>query len=186
MIKNQIRGIGIDDCPFDLKRDKHTYLLGVIYRGNNILVNVLKTEIEIDGLEATDKISNMIRNSKYYDQLRVIFLSGVTFGGFNIVNIKELYAKLEIPVIVIMDREPDFQSIKSALKNLSYPDLRWSFILNAGQLYSFQNKERRGKIFFQFTGVTYDVAVNLINNFQLKSMIPEPLRVAHIIAKIFK
>ncbi|MHA1754409.1 MAG: endonuclease dU, partial [Candidatus Odinarchaeia archaeon] len=61
MIKNQIRGIGIDDCPFDLKRDKHTYLLGVIYRGNNILVNVLKTEIEIDGLEATDKISNMIR-----------------------------------------------------------------------------------------------------------------------------
>ena len=46
----------------------------------------------IDGLDATQKLADMINGSPHRHQLRLVMLNGVTFAGFNIVDIKKLYA----------------------------------------------------------------------------------------------
>ena len=52
---------------------------------------VLRSDITKDGLDATDVICNMIKKSKHYGQIRVVMLDGITYGGFNVVDIEEAY-----------------------------------------------------------------------------------------------
>ena len=184
MVKELIRALGIDDCPFQLREDMHTRLVGVIYRGNSILEDVLSTTIEVDGLDSTDKIIEMIKHSKFSDQLRVIFLSGITFGGFNTVNIKELYNSLKIPVIVILDKKPNYEKIKLGASRIRNYERIIELINIAGNVVEIQTF--KGRVYFQISGVESDKAVNLITIFQGTSKIPEPLRAAQLIAKIFK
>jgi endonuclease V-like protein UPF0215 family len=186
MVKNEIRSIGIDDSPFKMGKDGETNLVGVIYRGKNHFKDVLKTHIKIDGDDSTIKIVNMIRKTKYFSQIKVIFLSGITFGGFNTVDINSLFNETKIPVIVILEKEPDYEKIKSALKKISNSEKKWDITKKTGQVFKLEDKEKKGKIYFQFTGTSYKEAIDFIRKFQFRSNIPEPVRVAHLIAKILK
>ena len=88
-IKREIRVLGVDDGPFT-PHQGYAPVVGVVFRGGYWLDGVLSTKVKVDGFDATDKISSMIVESPHYRQVRVMMLDGVTFGGFNIVNIKEL------------------------------------------------------------------------------------------------
>ena len=63
---------------------------------------VISTHITIDGNDATDSLIEMVNKSRHQDQLGVIMLDGITFGGFNIVDIKKVFQETGVPVIVIM------------------------------------------------------------------------------------
>ena len=80
-IKDKIRVIGIDDAPFIPHTKGDALIFGVITRGNFRIEGVEQTMIKIDGMDATEKISKMIMTSNHYDQIRVILLYGITFGG---------------------------------------------------------------------------------------------------------
>ena len=77
---------------------------------------VLRSDITRDGLDATEVISTMIKNSRHYSQLRVVMLDGITYGGFNVVDIEELYRETGLPVIVVMRAYPDFEKIRADLR----------------------------------------------------------------------
>ena len=117
-IKPEIRVLGIDDGDFSHHEKGTVDIVGVVFRGGYWLEGIMRTEIEVDGLDATEKIVTMIKGSPHYKQLRVIMLDGVTFAGFNFVNIRELFEKVRLPVIVIVREKPNFMDIKRALKHL--------------------------------------------------------------------
>ena len=131
-IKNEIRILGIDDGPFDLYNDKTTIIIGAIFRGGTWLDGILKTEVEIDGSDATNKIAGMVRETKHKD-LRIIMLDGLGFGGFNLVDIKKLFKETRIPVITIVRKMPDFEAIKNVMKNLKNREFYSKCIENAGE-----------------------------------------------------
>ena len=97
VIKPEIRVLGIDDGVFMPRMRALVPVVGVVFRGGYWLDGVMHTKIKVDGLEATSKISSMILNSPHYKQLRVIMLNGVTFAGFNVVDVKKLNAKTKTP-----------------------------------------------------------------------------------------
>jgi hypothetical protein len=72
--------------------------------------------------------------TRHYPQIRVIMLDGVTYGGFNVVDITELQRRTGLPVIVVMRAEPDMARIRDAMQNLPDADRRWQSILNAGAI----------------------------------------------------
>ena len=78
----------------------------------------MHTHIEVDGFDATDQIAQMINASPHSKQLRVVMLNGVTFGGFNVVDIKKLSAATGLSVIALTDDKPDLDAIHSALNSL--------------------------------------------------------------------
>jgi endonuclease V-like protein UPF0215 family len=180
MIKEEIRILGVDDGPFT-KKDKEVIVIGVIFRGGEFLDGLIRTYISVDGLDATEKLSEMINSSKHKQQLKVIMLDGVTLGGFNIIDVKKLYLETKIPVIVINRKIPDLKSIKTALeKNFEDFEKRWKMILNAGKIK--EVKLEKFSIYYQNLGLEDEETEEIILISTKHAQIPEPLRVAHLIA----
>ena len=166
------RFAGFDDS---FKEDE-CYIIGAVFQGNSYLEGVMADRIEVDGLDSTAKIISMVRRSKFRNQIRAIFLDGITFGGFNVADIAEISESVNIPVIAVTRKKPDFESIYRALENVPEPEIRKSIIGRSGKIHS------HGDVFFQFSGCDAETAVEMIGASTLKGNMPECLRVAHMIA----
>jgi endonuclease V-like protein UPF0215 family len=182
LIKPEIRILGLDDASFIPYSKGKIGVIGVVFRGGYWLEDVMKTEITIDGLDATVNISSMITNSPHYQQLQLIMLNGIMFGGFNIVNMKQLSLNTKLPILSVVRKKPVFSSIRKALMNLPYFEERWKAILEAGTINEAPARNAKSKIYFQAIGLTEKVAQKIIRLTSTRSNIPEVLRVAHIVA----
>ncbi|MDP2765988.1 MAG: DUF99 family protein [Candidatus Methanoperedens sp.] len=180
-IKPKIRILAIDDSALKTPylNMGNVTIIGTFFRGSEQLDGVLRSEITKDGMDATDIITRMIKNSKYCSQIRVIMLDGVTYAGFNPVDIKRLYDETDIPVIVFMRSCPDFEKIRLALEHLAETEKRWEIIQRAGKIYKVAQEN---PVFIQCCGIDKESAVEIVRMTSIHSNIPEPLRVAHLIA----
>ena len=64
-IKSEIRIVGFDDGPFTPRSKGNAIVVGVVYRGGNFLDGILKTEVEIDGLNATETLVDVVNKTKH-------------------------------------------------------------------------------------------------------------------------
>ena len=182
VIKPEIRVLGVDDGIFIPRSKGLVPIVGVVFRGGYWLDGVMHTNVKIDGLDATKKITSMIINSPHYKQLRVIMLNGITFAGFNAVDIKELNAKTKLPVIAVTREKPNFTEIREALKNLPKNVERWKAIKNAGKVFEVSTRNESEKVYMQISGILEEDAKKILQLTSTRSNIPEALRVAHLIA----
>jgi uncharacterized protein len=84
---------------------------------------------------------------------------------------------LSVPVLVIMRRHPRFQLIRAALFGHTPGAARkWSLIEGAGEI------EPIAPLFCQRVGLSLRDARSLIEATTLHGHLPEPLRLAHLIA----
>jgi len=176
MIKKEIRIIAWDDCAFSFNSDEVT-LIGAIFRGGSFLDGMLSTTIEKDGMDATEKISNSVTKSRNYDQLSIIMLDGISYGGLNLVDIQKLHRKTKLPVIVFLRKKPDFDKFLKALERTGGNK---RIVESAGVV---NKMEINGKdIFYQKAGISEEDCKRIFKLTCVRSNVPEPLRVAHIIA----
>jgi len=181
-VKPEIRIVGIDDGFFVPHTHGKCEIVGVVFRGGYWLDGVMRTQIQIDGMDATDKIGDMIRLSPHFGQLRVIMLDGVTFAGFNVVDTSRLFEMTKLPVIALTRNKPDFKDIEKALSNLEYGEIRLATMKGLNSIQKVVTRKGEGAVFMQVTGCELGVAEKIVKNTSTRSNIPEPLRVAHLIA----
>jgi len=131
-IKPQIRILGIDDGSLC---GEEILLVGVVFRGGFWIDGLLSCWIERDGTDATDKIINMVSTTKHED-LRVIMTDGITFAGFNTIDIQKIAQKTSLGIIPVMRKMPDFEKIDRALDNFPDKKERWHCIERAGPVHS--------------------------------------------------
>ena len=182
VIKPEIRVLGVDDGAFKPHVKGQVPVIGVVFRGGFWLDGVMHTSIEVDGFDATDRIASMITGSSHYKQLRVIMLNGVTFAGFNIVDVKALHAVTKLPVITVTREKPDFADIHKALQNLPDSEKRWETILSAGEPVEVSTRSAKAKVYMQTAGVSQEDAQKILRLTSTRSNVPEALRVAHLVA----
>jgi endonuclease V-like protein UPF0215 family len=182
VIKPEIRVLGVDDGVFTPHVESIVPVVGVVFRGGYWLDGVMHTEILVDGFDATERISNMITSSPHYEQLRVIMLNGITFAGFNVVDIKALNAMTGLPVIAVTREKPDLPLIRKALEHLPRSEERWKAVLNAGEISEVSTRKEDEKIYLHAAGVSLVDAEKIVRLTSTRSNIPEALRVAHLIA----
>lgn len=175
MYKREIRTLGIDDSPFKKFKKGNILVIGTIFRGGTLLDGILATKVAIDGNNSTKKLIQMINKSKFKPQLRCILLNGIALAGFNVIDIKELNQKTKIPVIVVIRKYPDFKKIEQTLKKIN-KQKKYKLIQKAGPV------EQIGKIYIQRKGITLKKAKEILKLTCTRSLIPEPIRVAHLIA----
>ena len=180
-IKPEIRVLGVDDGPFTPHRGS-ALVVGVVFRGGYWLDGVLSTKVRVDGFDATDKVAAMIVDSPHYRQVRVVMLDGVTFGGFNVVDIKRLNALTDMPVVVVTREKPDFKQVHAALKNLPRSAERWRAVQNAGRIFEVQTRNRGGSVYMEICGISESDARRILRVTSTRSSVPEALRAAHLIA----
>ena len=175
MYKREIRTLGIDDSPFKKFKKGSILVVGTIFRGGTLLDGLLTTKVSIDGNNSTEKLIEMTNKSKFKPQLRCILLNGIAVAGFNVIDIQELNKKTKIPVIVVIRKYPNFKKIEETLKKIN-KHKKYKLIQKAGPV------EKVGKIYIQRKGITKKKAEEILKLTCTRSLIPEPIRVAHLIA----
>lgn len=179
--KSEIRLLGWDDASFEEDTRGNVPIVGTITRGSKSYVDgFLYTEIEKDGFDCTDQMIDSVNNSKHKDQLKALLLDGITFAGFNVVDIERLNKETELPVIAVTRKRTDFDKFKEAMKNVSNFDRRWRNVKKAGEMKSLELDE--GKIYYQFSGISNREAQEIIKLSLHRSMLPEPIRISHLMA----
>ncbi|MBD3262354.1 MAG: DUF99 family protein [Candidatus Altiarchaeales archaeon] len=179
-IKDEIRILGLDDGPFN-RGDESSLVVGCVFRGGSWLDGVLSTRVSVDGLDSTDKLIDLIQGCRFRD-LRIVMIDGLGFAGFNLVDLGRLFSETGLPVIAVTRVKPDFPKIRRALKNLSEPDFRWGLVESAGKPYSVETRSAK-KIYVQSAGMEEDQVREVVRLSATRSLLPEPIRCAHLIAR---
>ncbi len=171
------RIIGIDDGPFT-KHQETAPLVAALLEGPH-LQKVHATRITVDGLDATEKALGLLRRWKPVP----ILLSGVTFAGFNLIDPHMLHRKYRVPVVVVVGSRPDNSAVKRALVK-HFPDWkrRWRIISSLGPLRTVRTNPDEPPIHYEFFGCSSKQASTLLRSCSYVSRLPEPVRVAGLLA----
>jgi endonuclease V-like protein UPF0215 family len=168
--------VGIDDAPFQRKRSGDVPIIGTVFAGLR-LDGVLSGKVRKDGVNATRAIAAMVQSSRFYPQIQVVMLQGIALAGFNVVDIAALHETLQRPVVVVCRKAPDYAAIKNALlEKVPGGPKKWALIEAAGAM------EKTGNVYVQRAGIDKSSVAALIKHTAVNSVIPEPLRTAHLIA----
>lgn len=173
-MKKEIRLLGFDDSAFNKSKDRKVKVIGCFFRGGSFLDGVLSFDVKVDGNDSTTKLISSINKSKFKTQIQAILLDGIAFGGFNIINIEELFKRTNIPVIVVIRRIPNISKIKLTLAKIGMKQ-KIKLIEKAGEVHKI------GKIYVQFFGVNLNNVKQILKISCTHSYLPEPIRVAHLI-----
>jgi endonuclease V-like protein UPF0215 family len=168
--------IGFDDAPFTHEHRGDVPLVGVVCARTRV-DGILVGKIRRDGANSSAVMAAMIRRSQFASHVRAVFLQGIAVGGFNVVDVAALHDQLRIPVIAIARKLPDWPSMKKALfARVPGAKRKWRLIERAGPM-----DHVRG-IWIQRAGITLERARDVLAATTLHGNLPEPLRVAHLIA----
>lgn len=167
---------GFDDAPFARSHRGDVLVVGAVFAGER-LDGVISTRVRRDGINSTQRLIDCIARSKYFKQLQAILLQGINFAGFNVIDLAQLHRATGLPVMVVARRPPDFVAIREALlQRVQGGARKWALIEAAGPM------EPVAGVYVQRCGITPEDAAQLLTRLQQHGQLPEPLRVAHMIA----
>lgn len=180
-MKNSLRSIGIDDgyFPINYKGLKKRTLLAAVLCINHDVENLALELVTVDGLDGTQKA---VRAVKRVGEADIVFQDGVTIAGFNIVDPEELSAETGMPVVVVFKHDLNLNKIYSALKK-HFADWRERYEV-ISKVYSRSTAIPTPWRYIRITAVNIDVsrALSYMIKLQTVSPLPEPLRLADIVA----
>jgi endonuclease V-like protein UPF0215 family len=171
----RLRTLGIDDAPFVPRRPGTPVLVcGAVYNGPQF-EGLLSCRVRQDGHDATTRVGEMIRRSKFRPQLHLVLLDGIGFGGFNLVDLPALAEAIGIGCVAVMRRRPDLPAMEQALARLPRAALRRRKMAAAGPIH------RAGPLWIQTAGIEPTVAAEVLQAATISGNLPECLRAAHLI-----
>jgi endonuclease V-like protein UPF0215 family len=168
--------VGFDDAPFLPSHRGDVRIIGAVFCGLR-LEGVLQDRVRRDGRNASAVMARLVTGSRYHPHLQCILLQGIALAGFNVVDIHQLSNATALPVVVLTRRQPDIPAIRTALiEQVPGGKAKWRLIERAGPMESIAG------VFVQRVGITLQETGRLIEHLAVNSLIPEPLRTAHLIA----
>ena len=174
--KRGVRVLGIDDGPAPHRRGAAVFVAGPVVRADGRLDGLLTTHIRRDGWNATDQLIRLVAESRFHPQLHAVMLDGIALGGLNVVDLPRLSEAVGLPVITVIRRRPDQARFRAAVERLPRPAQRLAVVERAGPVH------RAGAIYCQPVGLDLDDARDLIQRTTHVGNLPEPIRLAHLIA----
>lgn len=168
--------VGFDDAPFQRGHRGDVLVVGAVFAGHR-LDGVVSTQVRRDGVNGTARLAECLTGSKYFEQLQAVLLQGIAFAGFNVVDLSALSRAIGLPVLTIARHAPDLAAIRKALlEKVPGGARKWRLIEAAGPMAPMAG------VYCQHAGIDAANAQKLIASLQIHGLLPEPLRVAHMIA----
>jgi endonuclease V-like protein UPF0215 family len=188
--------IGFDDGPFSRSHRGRVLLIGAVCAGTR-LDGIVSGRITRDGTDSTSRMAELLRTSQFHAHVRAVLLQGIAVGGFNVVDVHQLSEALEVPVLVVMRRPPDLAAMERALFSRDHPvrpnvrgaRRKWQLIQAAGAIEQLDIRSPPSglnriphRLWVQRVGLSIEMARRLVASTTLHGQVPEPLRLAHIVA----
>ncbi len=167
--------VGFDDAPFERQHRGDVPVVGAVFAGLR-LEGVLRGKVRRDGVNAARNLAALVSGSKYSPQLQLVLLQGIALAGFNVVDLHDLSARLDIPVMVVARRRPRLSKVRRALLLIPGGERKWRIIELLGP------PEPLAGVYVQRVGISRRDAERVIRRLAVHGSIPEPLRAAHLIA----
>lgn len=176
--KKAIRALGIAESF--RKTDSRSVLAGVVMRSDLVIDGIAYAYPTVRGDDATDAVIKLYSGLDRTD-INMLMLGGLVISMYNIIDVERLYEKLKIPVIGITFEESE--GLDEHIKR-AFPD-------PAAKLEAYHRLGAREKIklktgysiFVRTQGINAKSAGQAVNKFLLQGSVPEPVRVANLVAR---
>ena len=166
--------IGFDDAPHVRGSAGRVGLIGCVCSGPRLDI-VLRDTIEKDGDDATS-VMKRLASDVDLSHVRGVMLQGITFAGFNVIDIHRLSTELDMPVLVVTRRKPRLELVFKAVMAVPDWQAKRALMEAAGE------PEACGGVYVQRAGLSHAEAERMLERTTQHGIIPEPLRLAHLIA----
>jgi len=178
-MKQQIRILGIDDSPFKFG-DKSALVVGALVRAPNYLEGVIKSEVTVDGTDSTETIVRMVLESRFKDQIKLLMIDGIALAGFNVIDIDRVHSESGVPVLTVTRDKPDFVKMKEALEKY-FDDWRERYdLITRVKLRTIRTEHK--PLYACGVGMDWGEFEGIVRISTVRGVVPEPIRVAHLIA----
>jgi endonuclease V-like protein UPF0215 family len=170
--------LGIDDGPFEKFRSgESTPIVGVTMEGADLVESVAVTRFPIDAPGVSEFLADWIGELRVRPGLQGAIFGGITIAGLSVLDPTALAERLDLPVLVVNRREPTNERLREALQRAGF-DERIPLLDRAPE--PFPVGER---LHAAVAGADAERARRLLSGSVRKSDLPEPLRLAHLIAR---
>lgn len=168
--------LGVDDGPFDKRRDADVPVVGVMMEGASRVEAVAMTRFPVDGADVTGFLARWITGLRFRPSLQAVVLGGVTLAGLAVVDVAGLAAELGLPVLTVSRKDPATSRVAAALRAAGLPE----------RIATLERAPRAVPVgpglHLAFAGMDEAQARQLLDAIRDKSALPEPVRVAHLVA----
>ena len=168
--------VGVDDGPFEKGGSPDTPVVAVVMEGRDLVEGVAISRFPVDGDDATGFLSEWLLGQRFHACLHGIVLGGITLAGLGIVDITELARRTRVPVLVVNRRAPSSSRLAGAFRAAGLAS-RIPILERTPQAF----RSERG-IYLACAGMGPERAAHLAASSAQKADLPEPLRLAHLIA----
>jgi len=175
---------GVEDGSFEAFRrelaDAEQYTVLCLTRlCGAVIQDVRLRRVKVDGLDATDALLNMLAGL----EVDAVILGGVTFAGFNVVDVERVYRETSVPVIVFSADRPDVEATLGALrKHFGDWRERWGMYSALGDIHPLRIGGHP-VVYYECVGCSTEFAEGVLVDQALTARTPEALRVADMVAK---
>lgn len=176
--KRGIRALGIAES-FKVSQ-KSSVLAGVVMRSDFIIDGVALGKTSVGGDDATKSILSLFRKLDRND-INLVMVSGAILSLYNIIDVDELSLKIRIPAVCVTYKET--AGIENSIRK-HFPDSESKLIAYRRLGKRLGIKLHTGKkIYVRASGIDPKSTKQILDLFTLQGAIPEPLRVAKLIAR---
>jgi len=178
--KKGLRVLGIAES-FSRYVGKKSIITGIVMRKDMVIDGFAVTSVTVGGMDSTDAVIGLFKSLGRAD-INLVMLNGCVIAWFNVIDLRRVHQTLNLPLIcVTYDKS---EGLEKYFKEY-FPD-GWQQRLEV-----FNNNSGRSevllrtgyKIFDRELGIDHDEAVRLLDMFTLQGSIPEPLRLARLLAR---
>jgi endonuclease V-like protein UPF0215 family len=177
--KPGIRALGVAES-FRVGQ-KRSVIAGVVMRSDLVIDGVALGKTEVGGNDATKSIASLFRKFGRND-INLIMVSGAILSLYNIVDVDALSEKTKLPVVCLTYKETT--GIEGSIMR-HFPDTAETKL----EAYRKLGKRtgvrlRTGKrVFVRTSRLESDEVKSVLDSYTLQGSIPEPVRVAKLIAR---
>jgi endonuclease V-like protein UPF0215 family len=178
--KKGIRVLGISES-FIKNKSKKSILAGLIMRADLVIDGFSFSKATVGGMDATECVLEIYQKLGRED-INLVFLNGCVISWFNIIDLKRVYRDIARPLICITyEKSEGLEKYFTEYFGNDAEDRIAKYKEN-GEREEF--KLHTGKIIFaRYLGLKREDVIQVINKFTLHGSIPEPLRVARLLAR---
>jgi len=178
--KKAFRALGISESFVKGLSDK-SILAGVVLRSDGIIDGFTFSRATVGGMDATERVIDMYKALER-DDINVLMLNGCVISWYNVIDLQRVYEETAIPLIcVTYEESPGLERYFIELFPEDYGKRIEVYRKNGPR--TVVRLHTGQEVYVRFYGMRLEDAKGILNKFTLHGAIPEPLRIARLLAR---
>ena len=170
--------LGIDDGPFEKHASDAVPIVGVMMEGADLVEAVARTDFPVDGDGVTAFLGDWVEGLRCRPALQGVLFGGITIAGLAVLDVEALAKRLGVPVVVVNRRDPANHRLAHALESAGLAE-RLAIVERTPAAFPLEG----GRLYVAAAGCDRAAATALVTATRRKSDLPEPVRIAHLVAR---